>query len=162
MKSKTNMKTWTENSNNTRQAIDARQMVESSTCLFRYSILGKTSSEHIREYECKKRPGALAKWDIIDDDNNNNKNRWPCACRRVYYHYSSLRWGTLSLLSINRQNWEINVFYYVFVICAVVLILLRLRRCRSISLKVCWFHRLIYLIVTKSIIFQCVPIKFLP
>lgn len=70
-----------------------------------------------------------------------------------------------SLLSINRQNWEINVFYYVFVICVVVLIPFSPSPSRSpLSFdfieSVCGFHRLIYIIVTKSVIFQCVSMEF--
>lgn len=76
-----------------------------------------------------------------------------CICRRVFLPLS---------LSINTQNREINVSYNVFVF-DVVVVLLSLSYWLSFNfqslVKMCWFYHLIYIIVTKSIIFQFDSIK---
>lgn len=61
------------NKKKTRIKQSMRQMVESPTCLIRYSILG-VKAKGIRKVSAKGR-GALAKWNIIDDNNKNGKLR---------------------------------------------------------------------------------------
>lgn len=98
------------NKKNTHQTIDASDGWEPDmfNSIFYFGSEGKKNPESERE-----RTRRIGKMEY----NWRQQQKWEtaCVCRRVY-----LRWA---LYSINRQNWEINIFYYIFVICVVVLIL---------------------------------------